>query len=223
MISAPIAPEKPTLTPAERRRRTERRAWIPTFVIAGVIVIAIIVAVLLQASGIFQPVTAVGDSKFNIAGLAVVNGAADAQIDVRKPLSATSVGLPANSRRTFGPYDGISLEVDLVGTSGTKKIFVDSMRVVTRNGAVTSISTSTHDYGFLFIRAQLASLGVLGLTAKQMANFENAMPNGAGGDNSYFSLPFGTGNALGVPTSVTVACAGPKGCTVSTRTTLPQK
>lgn len=223
MTTEPDPGQKRTLTPAERRRRKERRAWIPTVVIAGVIIVAVLTAVMLQAAGVFTPVTASGDSKFDIAGLRVVNGAADAQIDVRKPLTAASVGLPANSRRTFGPYNDIALEVDLIGTSGTKKIFVDTMRVVTRSGYVTSISTATSDHGFLFIRTQLASLGVLGLTSKQLANFENSMPNGAGGDSSYFSLPFGTGRALGVPTSVTVSCAGPKGCTVSTTTTLPQK
>jgi hypothetical protein len=221
--NAPKVPEKPKLTAAERRRRTQRRAWIPTVVIGGIILIAVVVAVLFQVTGLGTRLNAHGDSKFNIAGLRVVNGAADAQIDVRKPLTATSVGLPANSSRTFGPYDGISLEVDLIGTSGTKEIFVDTMQVVTRKGYVTSISTTTRDHGFLFIRTQLASLNTLGLTSKQLANFENTMPNGAGGEDSYFSIPFGTGNALGVPTSVTVSCSGPKGCAVSTKTTLLQK
>jgi hypothetical protein len=192
-------------------------------VIAGVIVAVIVVAAVLQASGLFMPVTSSGDSKFNIAGLKVINGAADAQVDVRKPLTAKSVGLPANSDRTFGPFNGIELEVDLVGTTGTKRIFVDSMRVVTRDGYVRSVSTTTHEFGYLFIRSQISSLNVLGLTSRQMTAFENAMPNGAGDEHSYFSLPFGTGNALGVPTAVTVGCAGPKGCTVSTRTTLLQK
>jgi hypothetical protein len=224
VTSAPPAPKKPPLTPAERRRRRQRRAWIPTFIIAGVIAVAIVAAVMFQLAGAGKLVSPPpGNSKFNIAGLRVINGAADAQIDVRAPLSARSVGLPANSSKTFGPFNDIELEVDLIGTSGTKRIFVDSMHVVTRNGEVTSISTTTRDSGYLFIRTQLASLSVLGLSTRQMADFENAMPSGAGGENSYFSLPFGTGTALGVPTSVTVSCAGPKGCTVSTKTTLLQK
>ncbi len=223
MTPTPTAPDKPALTPAERRRRRERRAWIPSIIIGAIILVAIAAAVLFQASGVGKPVAAAGDSNFNIAGLKVINGAADAQIDVRKPLSAHSIGLPTNSSRTFGPFDGIALEVDLVGTSGTKEIFVDSMHIVTRNGLVTTISTSTHDFGYQFIRSQILSLGVLGLTTRQMANFEDAMPNGAGDEHSYFSLPFGTGDALGVPTSVVVSCAGPKGCTVSTTTTLLQK
>jgi hypothetical protein len=49
------------------------------------------------------------------------------------------------------------------------------------------------------------------------------MPNGAGGPTSHFSLPFGTGTSLGVPTAVTVSCAGAKGCTVATKTTLLTK
>jgi hypothetical protein len=218
------APNKPALTPAERRRRKERRAWVPTFVIAGVILVAIIAAVLFQVAGVgklINPPT--GTSKFDISGVKVVNGAADALVDVRKTLAAKTVGLPANASRTVGPFDGIELEVDLIGTHGTKRLFVDSMTVVTRNGAVTSISTATHDYGYLFIRSQLTALSVLGLTSKQMAEFQNAMPNGAGDATSHFNLPFGTGDALGVPTAVTVGCDGAKGCTVSTRTTPPQK
>ena len=224
MTSGPTAPEKPKLTPAERRRRKERRAWIPTIIIAGLIAVAIVVAVVFQVTGAGELISPPpGNSKFNIAGLRVINGAADVQIDVRKPLTAKSVGLPANSSRTFGPFDTIALEVDLTGTTGEKRIFVDSMHVVTRDGLVTSISTSTHDFGYLFIRTQLTSLNVLGLTTKQMAEFQDAMPNGAGDANSYFKLPFGTGNALGVPTAVTVSCAGPKGCTVATKTTLLTK
>jgi hypothetical protein len=216
--------QKPALTPEERRRRKARRAWIPTIVIGAIIVAAIAAAVLFQASGIFRAVTpSSGDSKFNIAGLRVIHGSADVQIDVRKPLRAKSVGLPANATRTFGPFDGIQLEVDLVGPHDTESIFVDKMRVVTRGGLVTSISTSTTSSGYLFIRSQIASLQVLGLTPTQTANFENEMPNGAGGPTSHFNLPFGTGSALGIPTAVRVSCAGPKGCTVSTNTTLLRK
>ena len=216
------ARKKSALTPAEHRRRRDRRAWIPTLVIAAVIASAVVVAVVLQMTGVFAPVTSSGDSKFTIAGVKVINGAADVQIDVRKPLAARAVGLPANATRTVGPFNGIELEVDLVGASGTARIFVDSMRVVTRDGYVTSISTSTHDFGYLFIRNHLSSLNVLGLTSRQMTEFENAMPNGAGDASSYFRLPFGTGTALGVPTAVTVGCAGPRGCTVTTQTTLLQ-
>jgi hypothetical protein len=224
VTSAPDKPKKPTLTPQERRRRKARRAWIPTIVIGVIIVATIAAAVLFQASGVFRPVTpSSGDSKFNIAGLRVIHGSADVRIDVRKPLSAKSVGLPANATRTFGPFDGIQLEVDLVGPHDTESIFVDKMRVVTHDGLVTAISTSTTNSGYLFIRSQLASLQVLGLTASQTANFENAMPNGAGGPTSHFDLPFGTGTALGIPTSVRVSCAGSKGCTVSTNTTLLRK
>ena len=224
MSSEPTGGGKPQLTPAERRRRKERRAWIPTFIIAGIIAVAVVAAVVFQLSGAGKLVAPPpGNSKFNIAGLRVINGAADVQIDVRKPLTAKSVGLPANSSRTFGPFDTIALEVDLTGTSGEKRIFVDSMQVVTRHGLVTSISTSTHNFGYLFIRTQLASLNVLGLTSKQLADFQNAMPNGAGDEHSRFTLPFGTGNSLGVPTAVTVSCAGPNGCTVSTKTTLLTK
>lgn len=223
MTSAPPT-KKPALTPAEKRRRKARRAWIPTIVIGILIIVAIVTAVFFQASGINKTITPpAGNSKFNIAGLKVINGAADVQIDVRKPLTAASVGLPADSSRTFGPFNDIALEVDLTGSPGQARLFVDTMHVVTSHGYVTSIGTDTTDSGFLFIRTQLSSLSDLGLTTKQMADFENAMPNGAGGPDSHFSLPFGTGNALGVPTAVNVSCNGAKGCTVSTKTTLLTK
>jgi hypothetical protein len=221
---APRARQKPALTPEERRRRKARRAWIPTIVIGALILIAIGAALYYQSSGAGKVVAlSSANSKFNIAGLKVINGAADVQIDVRHPLIAKSVGLPDNSTRTFGPFDGIQLEVDLVGVHDTESIFVDSMHVVTRNGYVTTISTSTTNSGYAFIRDQLASLDVLGLTTTQMADFENSMPDGAGGPKSYFTLPFGTGTALGIPTTVKVSCAGPKGCTVATKTTLKNK
>jgi hypothetical protein len=211
------------LTPQERRRRKARRAWIPTIVIGAIILLAIGTAVLFQAEGVFTVPTAAGNSKFNIAGVKVINGAADVRIDVRKSLPARSVGLPATGTTKVGPFNDIQLEVDLVGTSGEKRLFVDAMAVETRGGQVRTISTDTRGFGFLFIRTQLASLDVLGLTDSQLANFENAMPNGAGDADSFFSLGYGTGNALGVPTAVTVSCAGAKGCTVETKTTLLTK
>jgi len=221
VTSAPSLKEKPKLTPEERRRRKERRAWIPTLVIGGVILVAIIGAVLFQVSGLGKVTPPpVGNSKFNLAGIRVINGAADAQVDVRKPLKAASVGLPADSSKTFGPFSNIKLEVDLVGVHGTASVFVDSMHIVTRHGFVTSISTSARDFGYSFIHDQLVSYSVLGVTNQQMAAFENAMPNGAGGPNSHFTLAVGDGNALGIPTHVVVSCAGAKGCTVATTTTL---
>jgi hypothetical protein len=211
----------PKLTPKERRRRKERRAWIPTIVIAGVILVAIGGAAFFQASGIGKPVQETGgDSKFNLAGIRVINGAADAQVDVRKPLKAASVGLPADSSKTFGPFSNIKLEVDLVGDHGTASIFVDSMRIVTHHDAVTSISTTIHDFGYTFIHDQLVDYSVLGITPQQLAAFEDAMPNGAGDPDSHFTLAVGDGDALGVPTHVTVSCDGANGCTVGTTTAL---
>lgn len=221
MSSAPPVEKKAPLTPAERRRRKQRRAWIPTIVIGAVILVAVVTAISLNAAGVFRVTKPVaGDSKFNIAGIKVIDGAADVQIDVRKPLSTAKVGLPADSKKTFGPFNGVELQVDLVGKTGIQSIFVDSMRVTTGNGFVTSLATTTTGSGFSFIHNQLESMTGLGLTTAQMARFEDAMPNGAGGPSSHFSLPFGTGNALGVPTTVDVRCAGANGCTVTTKTTL---
>jgi hypothetical protein len=224
VTTAPTRQRKPKLTPAERRRRKARRAWIPTVIIGGIILLAIAGAIVFQLSGagkVSKP--PVGDSKFNIAGIHVINGAADAQVDVRKPLTAASVGLPANSSKTFGPFSTIKLEVDLVGVHGTESIFVDSMHIVTHNGFVTSLSTTIHDYGYTFIHDQLVAYSVLGVTPLQMAAFEKAMPNGAGDPDSHFTLAVGDGDALGVPTHITVSCDGPKGCTVATTTTLPKQ
>jgi hypothetical protein len=217
------ATERPKLTPEERRRRKARRAWIPTVVIGGIIVVAIAGAIAFQVSGLGRVTPpAAGDSKFNLAGIRVINGAADAQLDVRKPIKAASVGLPANSSKKFGPFNNIALEVDLVGIHGTASIFVDSMHIVTQNGYVTWVSTTTRNNGYSFIHSQLDSYSVLGVTSGQLAAFENAMPNGAGDPDSHFTLAVGDAEALGVPTHVTVSCAGAKGCTVSTITTLPK-
>jgi hypothetical protein len=96
------------------------------------------------------------------------------------------------------------------------------MHIVTSHGAVTSISTTIHDFGFTFIHDQLVDCSVLGITPQQLAAFEDAMPNNAGGPDSHFTLAVGDGDALGVPTHVTVSCDGAKGCTVGTTTVLPK-
>ena len=213
----------PKLTAQERRRRKQRRAWIPTVIIAGIIALVIAGAAIFQASGIGKPVhQTTADSKFNLAGIRVIDGAADAQVDVRKPLKAAAVGLPADSSKTFGPFSDIKLEVDLVGDHGTASIFVDSMHIVTNHGAVTSISTTIHDFGFTFIHDQLVDYSALGISPQQLAKFEDAMPNDAGGPDSHFTLAVGDGEALGVPTRVVVSCDGAKGCTVATTTVLPK-
>jgi hypothetical protein len=228
VTDAPSPEERPKSTPPkltaqERRRRKQRRAWIPTVIIAGIILLVIAGAAIFQASGIGKPVHQnTADSKFNLAGIRVIDGAADAQVDVRKPLKASSVGLPADSTTKFGPFSNIKLEVDLVGDHGTESIFVDSMHIVTSHGLVTSISTTIHNFGYTFIHDQLVDYSMLGISSQQLAAFENSMPNGAGGPNSHFTLSVGEGDALGVPTRVTVSCDGAKGCTVGTNTVLPK-
>jgi hypothetical protein len=215
---------KTTLTPAERRRRKQRRSWIPTVVILGVIIAAIAAAGAFQATnpGV-DPKVPAGNSSFTLAGLKVVDGAADAQLNVRKPITSASVGLPTNSTKTFGPFSSIALEVDLTGTHGVASIFVDTMKVVTKDGVLRTISTRTHSYGYSDIHNQLQTFTALGITNLQLAAFQNAMPDGVGGPTSHFSLAVGTGSALGVPTHVTVSCNGAKGCDVTTTTTLLTK
>jgi hypothetical protein len=214
-------PPKQAPTPAERRRRKARRAWIPTVVISAVIAAAVVTAVLLHSANLGRvPAVPTGNSKFTIAGLRVVDGAADAQLDVRKPISAASVGLPGNTVKTFGPFDNIELEVDLTGIHGTASIFVDTMKVATHGGVLTTLSTRTRTDGFAAIHNQLESLTALGLTNLQLAAFENAMPDGAGSPTSHFALVVGVGTALGVPTRIAVSCADAKGCEVTTTTTL---
>jgi hypothetical protein len=207
-------PPKQAPTPAERRLRKKRRGWIPTVVISAVIAAAVVTAVLLHSANLGRvPAVPTGNSKFTIAGLRVVDGAADAQLDVRKPISAASVGLPGNTVKTFGPFDNIELEVDLTGIHGTASIFVDTMKVATHGGVLTTLSTRTRTDG-------LESLTALGLTNLQLAAFENAMPDGAGSPTSHFALVVGVGTALGVPTRIAVSCADAKGCEVTTTTTL---
>ncbi len=214
MNSVLTRPPKQAPTPAERRLRKKRRGWIPTVVISAVIAAAVVTAVLLHSANLGRvPAVPTGNSKFTIAGLRVVDGAADAQLDVRKPISAASVGLPGNTVKTFGPFDNIELEVDLTGIHGTASIFVDTMKVATHGGVLTTLSTRTRTDG-------LESLTALGLTNLQLAAFENAMPDGAGSPTSHFALVVGVGTALGVPTRIAVSCADAKGCEVTTTTTL---
>ena len=210
------------LTPQERARRKARRAWIPTAVIGVLIVVAIIVAITVQNSGTGKPVVLEpGDTVFNAAGIAKMQKDADAQIDVRGVRSASAVHLPANGNSKFGPFPGISAELDLVGVHGTiQSLFVDSFRVITKNDSIAKITTTAQEFSFTGIHNQVQEESVVGITPKQVAAFENAMPVGAGGPASHFHLKVGTGMALGVPTTVAVACDGPKGCTVTTVTTL---
>jgi hypothetical protein len=212
------------LTPQERARRKKRRAWIPTGIIAGLIVIAIAVAVVIQLSGSAKPVVEkAGDTTFNKAGIVAMQKDADAQIDVRGPRQASVIDLPANGSTTFGPFSGISTELDLVGTGGIQSLYVDSFRVTTKDNYLTTISTTTQEFSFAGIHGQLEAESVVGITPNQMAAFQNAMPVGAGDPTSFFSLSVGTGTALGVPTTVSVKCAGPSGCAVTTVTKLQSK
>lgn len=213
----------PKLTPEERRRRKARRAWIPTAVIGGLIAIAIVIAIVVQSSGSGKPVVEhAGDTNFTKAGIAEVTKTADAQIDVRGPRQASIVSLPANGSKTFGPFNGIAAELDLVGSHGIDSVFVDSFTVTTRNDYLRSITTQSREFDFADLHNQLDAEAVLGITNAQMARFENAMPVGAGGPTSFFRLDVGTGHDLGVPTAISVVCAGPKGCDVRTVTTLAQ-
>lgn len=213
------------LTPQERERRKKRRAWIPTGIIGGLIVIAIVVAIAVQNTGSGKPIVLKpGDTIFNKAGVAAMQKDADAQIDVQGPRRASAIDLPANGSTRFGPFPGISAELDLVGTHGTiQSLFVDSFRVTTRDDYITTISTTALEFGFAEIHEQVEEESIVGITTNQMAAFENAMPVGAGGPNSFFTLSIGTGTALGVPTTVTVKCSGPKGCAVTTVTRLQTK
>jgi hypothetical protein len=223
-VTGAAKPGRPKLTQQERRRRKARRAWIPTGIIAGLIVVAIIVAIVVQNGGSGKPVVeTAGDTRFNAEGVASILKDADAQIDVRGPRPASAIDLPANSSKNFGPFNGISAELDLVGTNGIQSLYVDSFRITTRDNLLTTISTTSTEFGFAEIHDQLEAESVVGITTKQMAAFENAMPVGAGGPKSFFTLKLGTGTALGIPTRVSVTCAGPKGCTVTTLTTLKQK
>ena len=205
----------------ERRRRQARRAWIPTGIIGALIVGAIIVAIVLNAGGGAKPVIASrGFTHFDNAGLAAIQRSADAQVDVRGVRTATSIGLPRDGSTKLGPFSGVSMELDLVGTHGTRSLYVDSFRVNTAGNTLRTISTSSKEFSFADIHTELKSDAVVGVSNQQMAAFQDSMPNGAGGPDSFFTLPVGTGRALGVPTAVSVTCAGPKGCTVRTVTTL---
>ena len=97
---------------------------------------------------------------------------------------------------------------------------VDSFRVNTSKNAIRTITTTSREFDFNDLHNELVSDRVVGISNQQMGAFQRSMPNGAGGPNSFFTLKVGTGMALGVPTTVSVVCAGPKGCNVRTVTTL---
>jgi hypothetical protein len=216
--------ESPKLTPAERRRRRARRAWIPTGIVAVLIVAAIIVALVIQRQGDDKTIVEqAGDSTFDKAGVAEIVRTADVQIDVRGSQKASPLALPADGAIKLGPFSNIAAEVDLVGTSGTEQLFVDSFTVTTKDDYVSTVTTRTKEYDYTDLHSKLVELKVVGISTTQMAAFLNAMPVGAGGPDSYFQLDVGTGTSLGVPTDVTVKCAGPAGCTIRTTTTLARK
>jgi hypothetical protein len=224
-VSEPDSLREPRkLTPAERARRRARRAWIPTGVIAILILAAVVIALTFQRIGADKAVVEkAGDSRFDTAGLAEIIKTADVQIDVRGPRKASAVGLPSNGTTKIGPFSNIATELDLVGTGGLDSIFVDSLQLTTRKDYITSIVTKTGEYDYTDLHNDLVADEVVGISTKQMGAFLNAMPDGAGGPDSYFALDVGTGTALGVPTDLKVRCNGPKGCTVTTTTTLAQK
>lgn len=214
---------KPPLTLAEKRARKKRRAWIPAIIAAGVIIAIVVVAISLQSAGVFKVYKPnESDSKFGPAGTRQVQGATDAQIDVRGIRSAASLQLPDNTHRTFGPYS-LPLEVDLIGKAGTESNFVQTMTVVTTGGVLASVSTKTDAAGFSDIHGAIYGDQDFGFTNAELAAFQNKLPASVDEGTAHFTLVLGTGNELGVPTRVWVTCAGAKGCEVYTTTTLRTK
>lgn len=208
-------------TSAQRSQRRNRAAWIVTGVIGGLIVVAIVIAVVVHASGAGKTVVlGPGDTHFTKAGIAKMDKGADAQITVTGPRRASDVQLPANATKTFGPYSGIATELDLIGKHGDDSLFVDTFTVTTKNDYITRIATTTKEFDYTDLHDQLEAVGVVGISTNQMAAFENAMPAGAGGPTSHFNLVVGTGYDLGIPTKVAVKCEGAAGCNVTTVTTL---
>lgn len=223
MSEAPTKAAPKKLTPAERRRRRARLAWIPTGVIALIIIAAVIIALEFQRGGGGKTVVEEpGDSTFTRAGVAEIVKTADVQFDVKDPQRASNLGLPANGRKSFGPFLNIAAEVDLVGTHGTKMLYVDSFAVTTKNDYITTVTTTTHEYDYTDLHSKLVEEEVVGITPAQLGAFEDSMPVGAGGPSSSFALTVGTGTALGVPTKLAVKCSGPAGCVITSTTTLPQ-
>src|SRR6202012_6169447 len=129
-----------------------------------------------------------GDTHFTKAGIAKMYKGADAQIDVVGVRQASAINLPANAKKTYGPFSGIAAELDLVGKHGVDSLFVDSFTVTTTNNVITSITTSTKEFDYTDLHQHLEAVVVIGISNKQMAQFEDFMPAGVGAPLLHFSL-----------------------------------
>ena len=220
-VPAPTSGSRRRLTPAERRRRKLLLAWIPAGLGAIVIIAAIAYSSTLVSQGVGKPVALnPGFSKFSPAGIKNIDGTAYASFNLSKlPLTAAALHLKANGARTLGPYYGTQMDVRFVHGE-TTELFPDKIRVVTSGGTVTSIGTSIHASDFSEMHTAVYGLAIVGIDQKSLAAFFDSLPLPRADTTLVFDKVVGTGNALGVPTTFSVTCAGKKWCTVTSTTRL---
>jgi hypothetical protein len=207
---------KPTVE--EVRRRRAIRSWIPSGIIAVILLVIIVVAISLQLQGLGQPrtlppaVAAHGYSKFDDEGLRYISDTQTVWFDLRnKPMFAAALKLPADGTTTIGSRELIYNYLGLYGNDTAIKLPIDSLKITTAAGRVKTIDALVVDGGFNDVRAGLEAAGAYGLDSTATDAFiAQALQNNRAGDP--YQRTLGPGTALGVPISVTVKCATSNSC-----------
>jgi hypothetical protein len=207
---------KPTVE--EVRRRRALRSWIPSGIIAVVLLIVIVVAVSLQLQGLGKPrtlppaVAANGYSKFDDEGLRYISDTQTVWFDLRnKPLLAAPLKLPADGTTTIGSRDLIYNYLGLYGNDTAIKLPIDSLEITTAGGSVTTIDALVVNGGFNDVRAGLEAAAAYGLDSTATDAFiAQALQDNRAGNR--YQRTLGPGTALGAPISVSVTCEAANSC-----------
>jgi hypothetical protein len=212
---------KPKPTVEEVRRRRALRSWIPSGIIAALLLAVIVGTFVLQSQGLGQPrtlppaVAAHGYSKFDDEGLGYISDTQTVWIDLRnKPMLAAPLKLPADGTTTIGPRDQIYSYLGLYGNNTAVKVPIYSVKIVTAGGRVTKIDTlAVKDAAFNDARAAIEAAAAYGLDSAGTAAFvsEAVRFNRAG---TAYDRTLGPGSALGTPILVTVSCSSSGSCQV---------
>jgi hypothetical protein len=211
---------KPTVE--EVRRRRAIREWIPSVIIAAVLVVIVVITLVVQTQGIGQPrtlppaVAEHGYSKFDDEGMRYISDTRTVWFDLRnKPMLTEPLKLPADGTTSVGPREGIFNYLGLYGNDTPVLLPVESVQVVSEDGRVTRISAlAISQANFGDVRTTLAAASAYGLDQGQIEAFLAEAPGLNRAGESY-NRKIGPGLALGVPISVTISCTESVSCTIN--------